>query len=382
MKLSLFLNHQCNLRCTYCYNGEKFDRRMSFDLARRAVDLALSDPRPRSQISFFGGEPLLELDLIRKIVAYAEERALALKRVVRFVVTTNGTLLNEARLDYLMEHGFHLGVSLDGTKKAHDAHRRYGSGRSCHALVCRNLERAVRRYPPTEVIAVVDPANVHLLHRSFQQIFDLGVKEISFNMNYEADWTDRDLDLLEEAFSRLAEAYIDTVRKGHRLTVNPIDAKIITRLKEGYSCNDRCDFGCNEIAVSPLGNLYPCDRLVGTDDDPDIMIGDIFEGVDVKRRDELREAKNARPPECAGCAVLHRCMYWCGCVNYASTGRVNGVTGTLCWMEQLFIRTADMVARTLYEERNPVFLERYYLAARTSLARGSRTGAGGDDRGR
>jgi radical SAM protein with 4Fe4S-binding SPASM domain len=124
-----------------------------------------------------------------------------------------------------------------------------------------------------------------------------------------------------------------------------------------------------ELAVSPTGMLYPCERLVGTDDDPKVQIGDIVNGVDPKRRDALRDAKNIPPDECKGCALQDRCMFWCGCVNYATTGRVNGVSGTLCWMEQLFIRNADRVARTLYEEQNPVFLERYYLSAGTAVAR-------------
>ena len=121
--------------------------------------------------------------------------------------------------------------------------------------------------------------------------------------------------------------------------------------------------------MSPRGNMYPCERLVGTDDDQKVMIGDIFEGIDPVRRDALRDAKNIIPTDCAGCVLEGRCMYWCGCVNYATTGRVDGVTGTLCWMEQLFIKTADRVAATLYKEQNPIFMEKYYLSAGAALER-------------
>lgn len=369
MKIALFVNHRCNLRCGYCYNGRKFNRRMSWDIARRAVDLAVGGPWPRCQVSFFGGEPLLEMGLIRMVTQYARKRAAEEDRKVRFVITTNGTLLAGERLEYLLGHRYHLGVSLDGIRQAHDAFRRYPGGRSTHGRVTANLAEAVRRYPPVEVIAVVNPQTAPFLAESFEFIFGLGVRDVTFNMNYEADWDDAAGSALEEGMERLGDAYVAKARAGHHFTLNPIDSKIITRLKEGYSCADQCDFGCMELAVSPTGKLYPCERLVGTDADPKVQIGDIWNGVDPGRRDALRNAKNVPPDECKGCALKSRCMFWCGCVNYATTGRVNGVSGTLCWTEQLFIRTADRVARTLWKEQNPVFLERYYLSAGTAAAR-------------
>jgi uncharacterized protein len=362
MRISLFLNHRCNLRCGYCYNGEKFNRPMDWEVARRAVDLALSGPRQRSQISFFGGEPLLEMGLMRRIVDYAEKEAQKKERKVRFVVTTNGTLLTGKRLDYLRAHRFHIGVSLDGNREAHDCYRRYPSGRSTHTRVSKNIAQAVERYKALEVIAVMDPKNVHLVDQSFRYIFDLGVRDMTFNMNYEADWDEAAGRRLEESFARLGAAVLEKARQGHHFTVNPLDAKIVTRLKGGYSCDDRCDFGCQELAVSPTGHFYPCERLISTDDNPEVQIGDVWSGVDVKQRDRLRNAKNEVQTDCEGCAVMDRCMFWCGCVNYASTGRVDRVSGTLCWSEQLFIEAADRVAATLYKEQNPVFMERYYLS--------------------
>jgi uncharacterized protein len=307
------------------------------------------------------------MPLLRRAVEHAERLARERERKVKLVLTTNGTLLSGARLDYVLAHDFHLGVSLDGVKEAHDRFRSYTGGRSSHARVSRNVAEVARRYPALEVIAVVDPSTAHLIDQSFVYLFDLGVRDLTFNVNYEGDWTDPACAALEAALERLGDAYVTRMRAGHAFTVNPLDAKIITRLKEGYSCGDRCDFGCDEVAVSPTGKLYPCERLVGRDDDPKVQIGDIWDGVDPVRRDRLRDAKNVVPADCQGCVLQPRCMYWCGCVNYATTGRVDGVTGTLCHLEQLFIKAADRVASTLYQERNRVFLERYYLSAGIAL---------------
>ena len=365
MRVSLFLNHDCNLRCKYCYNGKKFNRRMSWEVARKGVDLAFAGPRKKVQLSFFGGEPLLEMNLLKKAVRYSEKVAKEKDKIVRFVLTTNGTLLNSERLSYLMERGFHLGVSIDGDKRAHDANRLYPSSRSSHTRVSNNIRQALKRYPALEVIAVMDPANADRVDESFRYIFDLGVRDITFNMNYEADWDDEACELLEAGLTRLGDAYIEKVRSGRFFTCNPLDAKIVTRLKDGYSDSDRCDFGCNEIAVSPRGNFYPCERLVGLDETRDVMIGNIRTGLDIEKRDAMIGAKNRLSQECEGCALLSRCMFWCGCVNHALTGHVDEIDGTLCWAEQLFIRAADRVAGTLYREQNPVFLERYYLSAGT-----------------
>ncbi len=363
MRASFFLNHDCNLRCRYCYNGEKFSQRMTWEVARKGLDFAFSSHRKKVQVSFFGGEPLLETALLERIVDYAEKRAGQEGKIVRFVLTTNGTLLNPARLNYLMKHGFHMGVSLDGDKRAHDANRLYVSGRSCHARVSRSIGKAVKLYPALEVIAVLDPSNASLAGESFRYFMDLGVRDVTFNLNYEADWDDDACAALEKGFQDLADEYVKKVREGVFFTCNPIDAKIVTRLKEGYCATDRCDFGCNEIAISPRGNFYPCERLVGVDDRGDVMIGDVWNGLDFAKRDALREAKNGSHPECDGCSLSERCMYWCGCVNHALTGRVDSIDGTLCWAERLFINTADRAAGILYREKNALFIERYYISA-------------------
>ena len=366
--LRLSVTDRCNLRCVYCRPGAGDGAgRPTVPLDDDEL-LALVDRVGRvasiGKLRLTGGEPLCRPGLPRLV-----ERLRALLPGAQLCLTTNGTLLTGARMEYLMEHGFHIGVSLDGARRAHDLFRRYPSGRSSHARVSKNLAAAVKRYPPLEVIAVVDPASGDWIDESFEYIFDLGVRDLTFNMNYEGDWTDEACDTFEAAVERLGDAYLARYRQGHDFTCNPIDAKIITRLKEGYSCADQCDFGCEEIAISPTGQMYPCERLVGMDDDPKVQIGDIWDGVDPKRRDALRNAKNVTPTQCIECVLNARCMYWCGCVNYATTGRVDGVTGTLCWNEQLFIKTADRVASALYKEQNPVFLEKYYLSAGSALAR-------------
>ena len=363
MKVCLFLNHACNLRCGYCYNGRKFDRRMPDSVARRAVDLAFAGrPGQDVQISFFGGEPLLELPLLRRSVSIARRLAAEQGRTVRFVVVTNGTLLRGEALDYLLDERIYIGVSIDGCREAHDATRRFAGGRSSYDVVTHNIEALLGRGAGAglKVIAVIDPANVRHLPESFDALLEIGARQISMNVNYEADWDDEHRELFSNSLATLGDRYIAAYRRGARFTLNLLDSKIVTHLKGGYACTDRCDFGCEEVAVAPSGRLYPCDRLVGPDDRHDVVIGHIDTGIDPKKRDALIERKNQVLHGCGECALLPRCMHWCGCVNHAMTGSVGEVSGLLCWFEQQLVEQADRVAATLYDDRCEGFLLRFY----------------------
>ncbi len=363
MKVCLFLNHACNLRCTYCYNGRKFQRPMPLDVARRGVALALDDGNEGPvQLSFFGGEPLMEMDLIRQIVPLAEAEAARLGRTLRLVVVTNATLLTESTLDYLMDHRFYVGISLDGSRAAHDATRPFRNGRSSYDRAVTNIRRALARPDGRGVkaIAVVDPRNVENLPDSFDALREVGLRTLSVNVNYEGGWTESDRDRFEVALRGLGERYVGAYRRGERFTLNLLDSKVLTHLKGGYACTDRCDFGCEEVAVAPSGNLYPCDRLVGDDTAHEVVIGDVFTGIDPVRRAALIASKNQVMKDCADCTLLGRCMHWCGCVNHAMTGSVGEASGLLCWFEQRIIEEADRCASVLYEEGNPEFLRRFY----------------------
>jgi uncharacterized protein len=356
MRVSLFLNHACNLRCAYCYNGRKFSRPMSWDIAERGVGLSLASEGPR-HVSFFGGEPLLEIDLMRRIIALGRERA---GRSIHFSVVTNATLLDARTLDELLGEGVNVAVSLDGGPEAQDITRRRNDGSSSWDAASTNARRLFVRRPWSKVIAVFDPRNVHLLAGSFDALLSLGARNISLNANYEGDWDSAALARFHVAFAQLGDRWVAAWKRGTPFSLNVLDSKILTHLKGGYAAVDRCDFGLREVCVSPAGRLYPCDRLVGEDTRDDVVIGDVWSGVDPIRRDALIARKHTLAQDCAECELARRCMNWCGCVNYATTGDVGGVSGLVCAFERRFIAEADRVAGVLFAEQNPGFLRRFY----------------------
>lgn len=361
LRVSLFLNHACNLRCSYCYNGEHFARAMPFDVARRGVDLSFDLGRHQRRVSFFGGEPLLEMDLLREVVAYGRAEAARRESSQGFLVVTNATLLDQEKLTWFLEHRVVIASSLDGDRAAHDATRRRADGGSSHEQVVRNLRPLLEACPDTKIIAVIDPLNVDHLADSFSFLLSIGARNLSMNVNYEGDWGEQERDRFRVALRALGDRYIEAWRQGLPFSLNLFDSKIVTHLKGGFSIRDRCDFGCEELAVAPSGRLYPCDRLVGQDDRDDVVIGDVWRGIDTVRRDALIEAKNSPAQDCGRCTFVSRCMFWCGCINRAMTGSVGEVSGLLCWFEQRIIEEADRCGEILYREQTPAFMARFYL---------------------
>lgn len=360
MNLTLSLTHACNLACSYCYAGPASRRSMSWEVAQRAIDLAFEQQPSTLTLGFFGGEPLLEWELLQRATLYAGERAQERGIPIRRTVTTNGTRFTDARLEWLAELDFDTGISIDGGREMHDTTRPLRGGGSSFDSCRRGLEAALAVLPRLEVITVVDPENVRHLPVGIQSLIDAGVTDISLNPNFNATWDTDGRDAWAEAYEAVGELLVDRYRSGRPVAIDFIDSKIITHLKGGFDCADKCSFGEREIAVAPSGRMYPCERLIGTDQGGELCLGDVVSGFDETARQRLIGGRGNGDQACEGCAVRQRCMNWCGCINYVTTGAIDRSAGILCFHERLAVGVADGVAATLFAEGNAHFFERFY----------------------
>ena len=364
MDLSLFLTHDCNLRCTYCYGGKKFKKEMPLSVAKKSFEFVqpfLEEKKnkklfePVCHVGFFGGEPFAAFELLKTCTSLAKE----LLSSPQFTLTTNGTFLKEKTISFLKENEFSVAVSIDGCREAHEATRPFASGKSSFDKVLVGLESLITSKLGCETISVIDPANVAFLGDSVKFLAEQGVRNISLNPNFDAYWKDADLEVWKQGLTDVAAFYTDSFRKGRNVDVNVFDEKITTWVKGGFGSEDYCKFGEGTIAVAPSGNIYPCERLVGDDRNPEFCIGTIFEGFN-SRRDELVCLTKEKNETCQSCALEARCMNWCPCQNLASSGSINHPGSLVCWHDQVLIELADEVASTLYAEKNPLFISRFY----------------------
>lgn len=367
MDVSFVLTHDCNLGCGYCYTGAKFRKRMPRAIADKGLDLAFAGARAGEteiELSYFGGEPTLELDLLLDVAA--EARARADRAGVKLVqtVTTNGTLLDAEKIAALYALDIYLALSIDGVRAAHDVNRPQMGGGSSFDGVERCLRLLVEAGRSFETISVVTPASAPLLGESVEYLFDAGVPRVTLNPCYEAVWEDASLDAWETGLRRAAEAVKRWMRAGRTVSLSTFDNKILAALKGGLGGEDKCQLGDGFVAISPAGHLYACERLVAEDDHPEDRVGHVDTGVDRRKvgclRPDVSEDRHAINEECNDCAERPRCSASCACANRAETGNMQVAGGVQCWHEKVSAKIADELGEELFRELNPVFLRWFY----------------------
>lgn len=364
MELTLFLDHQCNLRCTYCYNGEKFTRRMDGDTIRKAIALAVGQ-RPRHlDLSFFGGEPLIHVDLMREAMAVAEETIAAMpapRSSVRYIVNTNGTLIDDEVTSLLAPpRAVTVFVSVDGDRETHDRFRVNAGGRGSYDEVVAGLGKLRAAGIAFQIVGVVNLATAASLGRSVLSCAGLGAVKLTLAPNFRDEWDEASIATLREGLRAAGDGWMAMFRAGTQLPIEPLHGKILTHLKGGIPCPSRCLLGGNEFCVTPTGRIYPCAQMVGEDRADGLVIGHVDTGLDREALQRMQQQKDRVEDTCAPCALRDRCQSHCGCRHVALTGKLGEITAALCEIESAFIDEADRVAETLYAEQCPAFIDYYY----------------------
>ncbi len=358
MNFFISLTHACQLRCNYCYAGDKFHKNIDFQTLDSAIDFIISKVQSGFGLGFFGGEPLLEWEKLQYATQKLEK--LAEKKGINFskTLTTNGLLLNEEKLNWLKEHNFFLVISIDGNNLMHNTHRLYPNGGGSFKNVKAAVIEAVKIFDAEKfsTITVVTPKNIAYLSDSIEYLHhNLGVKRIRLSVDYFALWKDDVSDILAE-FQKIKQYILKCYRNGDNIYLDIIDEKIKTHIEN--SCF-KCRFGEFKIGIAPSGNLYPCERLIGEDTGV-LAIGTVQKGFDGEALANIIASRGNNNQECKECVYKNRCVNSCGCTNYLLTGDIALTGGSVCFFQKLFIESADEIANILYKEKNRLFLSKFY----------------------
>ncbi len=317
--LCLHVAHDCNLRCGYCFAGTGdfgHDRSlMPPEIAERAVDfiIAGSGRRKHCEIDFFGGEPLLNMDTVRRAVAHVRRREAETGKVFKLTLTTNAVLLDEATLAYLNAENISLVLSLDGRQAVHDNMRPYADGSGSWQDALTGIRRAVdSRGGQNYYLRGTYTAHNLDFAADVLAMADLGFTSLSVEpvIAKEGDYALRPehLPALAAEYDALAAEYLARRRAGRpfdffHFNLNLDNGPCVAKRLAG------CGAGHEYFAVTPAGDLYPCHQFVGRDE---YLVGNIFDGI--KKPDMVRKFRQAHAlakPACRGCWARFYCSGGC-----------------------------------------------------------------------
>ncbi len=358
MKCTLLLTRQCNLQCKYCYVG-KNNASMPIEHARQIVDLVYQRAPDDEHIdfAFFGGEPLIEFEKLRLITEIIEQHPKYDPDQVRLTLVTNGTIFNDAIAEFVSAHQIALGISCDGPEDVHDMFRQYPGGKGSSKKVENTIRNALDSLPNVMVNAVYRPETIHALPKTIDYFSELGVKQIYLSPDFSAPWTEQHASNLEDIYSEIGDRYVEFYKHNDSHFISLIDSKIAVILRGGYAPQERCRMGTGELAFTPDGAIYPCERLVGnTDQDTRHCIGHIDDHTAMIPVESLGLNGDSQPG-CAICSLKDYCMNWCGCTNYFGTGSYKRVSPFLCASERASIHVAMNVFQKLENEMEGIFYD-------------------------
>ena len=361
--LCLHVAHTCNLNCSYCFASQgkyQGDRAvMSFEVGKQAFDflIANSGSRRNLEVDFFGGEPLMNWDVVKQLVAYARSIEKEHNKNFRFTLTTNGLLIDDEVIDFLNKEMSNVVLSLDGRREVHDLFRKDYAGNGSYDRIIPKFKRLVeaRGGKNYYMRGTFTHNNVDFTEDIFHMA-DLGFTELSMEPVVSAPddpcaLTDEDLPKLFEQYEILAKEMIKRKQEGRPFTfyLSYSDRPFtfyhyMIDLKNGpciYKRITGCGSGTEYMAVTPWGELFPCHQFVG---DPKYSLGNIWDGVKNKEcQDEFRSCNAYARKECRDCWAKLYCSGGCAANAYHATGSINGVYKYGCELFKKRIECAVMM---------------------------------------
>ena len=347
--LCLHIAHDCNLACRYCFaeEGEYHGRRalMSFEVGKKALDflIANSGNRKNLEVDFFGGEPLMNWDVVKQLVAYGREQEKLHNKNFRFTLTTNGVLLDDEIMEF-------ANMEMGGRKEIHDYMRPFRKGKGSYELIVPKFQKFAesRNQDKYYVRGTFTRHNLDFAE-DVLHLADLGFKQISVEpvvAPFEEEYAIRpeDVPIICEQYDILAKEMIKREKEGRGFNF----FHFMIDLTGGpcvYKRLSGCGSGTEYLAVTPWGDLYPCHQFVGEEE---YLMGNVDEGV--VRKDIVKEFKDCNvysKPKCQECFARFYCSGGCAANSYHFHDTIHDVYEVGCELQRKRVECAIMIKAAL-----------------------------------
>ena len=338
--LCIHICHDCNFRCRYCFadDGAYHSKRemMSFETAKAAVDFLIANSGKRKvlEMDFFGGEPLMNFDVLKQTVAYAKEEGAKAGKKFLFTTTTNALLLNDDIIRFFNEEMENVVLSLDGRKEVHDAIRKTVNGKGTFDLIIDKIKKFISlRGDKSYYVRGTFTAKNLDFGKDVLFIAEQGVDSISMEPVVteipDLQITEEHLPIIEKEYENLCDAYLQKYAEGKGFNFFHFNVDL-----EGGPCLSKrvsaCGAGNEYFSVAPNGDLYPCHQFVG---DTDFRMGSVSEGI--VRTDIREKFKNSclfTRKKCGDCFAKFICSGGCNANNYHYNGDIDDPYEVTCAM--------------------------------------------------
>ena len=357
--MCLHIAHDCNLACRYCFaeEGEYHGRRamMSFEVGKKALDflIANSGSRRNLEVDFFGGEPLMNWQVVKDLVAYGREQEKIHNKHFRFTVTTNGVLLNDEIQEFINKEMDNVVMSLDGRKEVNDRMRPFRNGKGSYDLIVPKFQKlADSRNQERYYIRGTFTRNNLDFSEDVKHFAELGFKQMSIEPVV-GDASDpyaireEDLPKIFEEYDKLAQFVIEKERKGEGFNFFHFMIDL-----EGGPCVAKrlsgCGSGTEYLAVTPWGDLYPCHQFVGQDE---FLMGNVWDGV-VKTdiRDEFKLCNIYAKDKCTNCFAKFYCSGGCAANSWNFHHSITDAYDVGCELMRKRVECAIMIKAAAADE--------------------------------
>lgn len=340
--LTLEINQVCNMRCSYCYLGEKSGSVMELKTAVVAINRAFEKTRVHKDkklwIDFIGGEPLLSFDLIKQLIMYIENKNRQYHYTLVFSTTTNATKLNCKIMDFLIQKKFNLKISIDGPKAINDTNRIMLNGKSCYDTIIKKIpllkkyELLTQKYVQiTNVVTKDNYKNYRLVLEYLTE--KLNFKVIDSSIDLSQSWDINDLKQFENVMQNALEYFFSKLQEEKGFYWGYVDKLLNIRKKKlrFYTCGG----GIISSYVRTDGSIYACPGNLA----PEVSIGNVIDGDNYELLNKLKSMKEINNNICKKCELYESCTANC-CVmqNLHKTGDINMPDPVLCYMQKMFYR--------------------------------------------
>lgn len=358
--LCLHITHDCNLRCKYCFaetgdfgHGRKF---MSLETGKAAIDFLMkrSGVIRNLEIDFFGGEPMLNFDVVKKLVEYGRQEEKKYNKNIRFTLTTNGTLLDSDSIKFINEHISNVVLSADGRKNVNDKMRTYVDGSGTYDTILPNYKKLIKNRESdwyirgTYTRENLDFASdvIHFADEGFNQI---SVEPVVLDNDDEFALREEDLPLLFNEYEKLAIELIERYKNGQEVNF----FHFMIDLESGpclYKRFKGCGSGSEYVAVTPEGGIYPCHQFVGFDE---YIMGNVHTGeFNREIQDSFSDNNIATINECKSCWAKYYCGGGCAANNYKFHKDTTKPYKLACELERKRVECALMIKAAINDFEN------------------------------